>query len=107
MVIFESLHFIFTINRLASFSFSVSVLPVFNYIRTQKTGRKTKSEKIWPLSLVHCVCAGAVTKVKNQLHGANSQCKSCWAFAAAGVLESYNKIKLGSLYNFSSQVTCF
>lgn len=41
---------------------------------------------------------GAVTPVKNQM-----KCASCWAFAAAGALESHFFIKNGKLSNFSEQ----
>lgn len=47
---------------------------------------------------VDWVSSGAVNAVKDQ-----GQCGSCWAFSAAGTLESAWKIKSGTLYNFSEQ----
>jgi C1A family cysteine protease len=47
---------------------------------------------------VDWVAAGAVNAVKDQ-----GQCGSCWAFSAAGTLESAHKIASGKLYNFSEQ----
>jgi C1A family cysteine protease len=47
---------------------------------------------------VDWVSAGAVNAVKDQ-----GQCGSCWAFSAAGTMESAVKIKSGTLYNFSEQ----
>ena len=47
---------------------------------------------------VDWVSAGAVNGIKNQ-----GSCGSCWAFSAAGTLESAHKIKSGKLYSFSEQ----
>ena len=47
---------------------------------------------------VDWVASGAVNAVKDQ-----GQCGSCWAFSAAGTLESAYKIAHGNLYNFSEQ----
>jgi C1A family cysteine protease len=47
---------------------------------------------------VDWVASGAVNAVKDQ-----GQCGSCWAFSAAGTLESAHKIASGKLYNFSEQ----
>ncbi len=51
-----------------------------------------------PNSTVDWVAAGAVNAVKDQ-----GQCGSCWAFSAAGTLESAHKIRAGTLFSFAEQ----
>jgi len=59
--------------------------------QTRATDCQSPDEKDWRKD-------GAVTPVKNQM-----KCASCWAFAAAGALESHFFIKNGKLSNFSEQ----
>lgn len=62
-----------------------------NKRQTRATTCEFPEEKDWRKD-------GAVTPVKNQM-----KCASCWAFAAAGALESHFFIKNGRLANFSEQ----
>lgn len=59
--------------------------------KTRATDCADPDEKDWRKD-------GAVTPVKNQM-----KCASCWAFAAAGALESHFFIKNHKLANFSEQ----
>ena len=47
---------------------------------------------------VDWIANGAVNAIKDQ-----GQCGSCWAFSAAGALESAHKIKSGTLFSFAEQ----